>query len=221
VGGDRVEVDISLGERTRVFLTTQSATRVYRSTGACSSQEITVRVGEDAVFEYLPGYVIPFAGSLYRQATRVHLEKNGIALISDSFTTGRLARGEHLMFDEYDSSLEIDFDGEPLVYDRFILKPKEIDCGGIGLLESHCIVSSLYLIFEDREEEQPLIESLRGLLDRSEGVVGGVSSLRSRGLVIRLLGTGTRHLERVTSRLWFIAGRILFPGERRSECRFW
>lgn len=220
VGGDRVELDISLGERAHVFLTTQSATRVYRSTGACSNQDLTVKVGQGSVFEYLPGYVIPFADSLYRQTTRVRIEKHGTALIADSFTTGRRACGEHLMFGEYASSLEIEYEGKPIVYDRFVLRPKGSDYAGFGLLESHSLCSSIYLIFDDRQKEKSLIDSLRSILDHSEGIFGGVSALWSRGLVIRLIGTGARHLNRVTSHMWSLARRELFPGVKTNDHRF-
>ncbi len=217
VGGDRIEMDITLREQSHVFLTTQSATRIYRSTGPLAAQQMNVHVKEGAAIEYLPGYVIPFADSLYRQTTTVRMEKNTTAFVADSFTTGRLAMGEHLCFGEYTSSVEIEYDGLPLVFDRLTLRPGDTDYTGLGLLESFCICSTIYLIFRDGEKGKALTESIRTAVDESEGVLGGVSSLWSHGIVIRLLGSGVRHIEKVTAQIWSIARRALFPDLRETE----
>lgn len=212
VGGDKVEMEIRLCGHSHLFLTTQSATRVYRSTGAAAVQDIGIRIEEGAVLEYLPGYVIPFAGSLFRQKTTVRVGKNATAFIADSFTTGRLAMGEHLSFTEFSSRMEIEYDGLPLVFDRFILKPDDTDYAAPGLLESCCVCSTLYLIFRDGHKEQGLIASLRDTVANAEGVMGGVSTLCSNGIVIRLLGSGVRYVEKAVSRLWSLARKAVFPG---------
>lgn len=220
VGGDRVEIDITLCEKSRLFLTTQSATRVYRSIGPYAEQRVNIHVREGAAIEYLPGYVIPFAGSLYRQSTTIRMEKNATALIADSFTTGRLAMGEHLRFGDYASSLEIEYDGLPLVIDKFSLRPADIDLAAFGFFESRRIVSTIYLIFDGAEKEDKLLEALRAAIDGCEGVLGGVSFLWSRGIAIRLLGAGARHVEKATARIRPLVRRAIFPewGETGEYC---
>jgi urease accessory protein len=217
VGGDRIETDITLRERSHVFLTTQSATRIYRSTGSFATQQMNIDVKEGAAIEYLPGYIIPFTDSLYRQTTKVRMEKNTTAFLGDSFTTGRLAMGEHLAFGEYTGSVEIEYDGFPLVFDRLSLRPGDTDYTGFGLLESFCICSTIYLIFGDGEKEKALTESIRTAVDESEGVLGGVSSLWSHGIVIRLLGAAVRHIEKVTGKIWSIARKAIFPDLGETE----
>lgn len=212
VGGDRIEIDIILRERCHLVLTAQSAAKIYRSAGSSSSQAVNVEIRGGAAFEYLPGLVIPFAGSRHRQTTKVHMEKGSRAFIVDSFATGRVARGEYLAFEDYENSLEIEYDGEILVLDKLILRPETTDYSTLGLLETRCVSSVVYVISDDFGDEKALAETLHNMLQGCEGILGGVSALWSNGLAVRLLGSGARHLERAVSLIWSHARSFLFPG---------
>jgi len=211
VGGDKIEIDITLRKKSHLFLTSQSATRIYKSTGASATQEVNINVGEKAAVEYLPGYVIPFAGSLYRQTTAIRMEKNASALIAESFTTGRLAMDEHLLFEEFTSSMNIEYDGTPVVFDSFKLRPGGMDYEAFGLLESFRICSTIYLVFSDDEKKKALLDSLLAVIDKSDGILGGVSELWTAGIVIRLLGMGARYIEKAETRIWSIARKAISP----------
>src|ERR1700680_1525231 len=65
LGGDHLGLQINLGCRTSVQLTTTGATRIYRRRGEFSptTQCNDITVGKDALLEYLPDVTIPFAGA--------------------------------------------------------------------------------------------------------------------------------------------------------------
>ena len=73
VGGDRLSIDMRLGEEAHVLISAPSANRVYRSQGEVSIQDIKITLGAGAVLEWLPEHTIPFAGSRFRQTIHATL----------------------------------------------------------------------------------------------------------------------------------------------------
>lgn len=221
VGGDAIEIDITLDEYAHVLITTPSANKIYRSTGQFSSQSVEITIKRGGVLEYMPGYVIPFAGSLYRQKTRVCMDKGASAFILDAFTTGRVAGGESLQFKEYRSNTEIEYDGKLILTERMTLRPDRVNYNGMGLLEGFSATAVLYLIFDSLPLEEPLIKALRETMNKTEGVVGGVSTLPSKGVVVRLLGVNALVVEKAVFRLWAVARmHVLVIENHLSMIRF-
>ena len=219
VCGDRIEIHITLNENSHVLATTPSATKIYRSSGGSASQETEITVRKGGVFEYLPSYVIPFANSLYRQKTKLTMEEDTTAFLIDFFTTGRLARGEHLQFDQYSSIMEVDHCGEPILFEKATLIPLDTDYGGIGFLESFAAAASVYLIFDNPRIEKNLLNILRAGVGDLSGVLGGVSTLPSKGVIVRLLGNGTRSIERALIEIWSVAREHILGRKSFSQLR--
>lgn len=205
VGGDRIEIEIAIQEHAHAFVTTPSATKIYRSLGPFASQEMRVTLKNQAIFEYLPQYIIPFAQSRYFQKTKIQMEEDTRALILDFFTTGRLARGEHLQFEEYRSHTEVEYCGELMLSDRFSLNPSDTDYSSLGFLESFSAAAVLYIIFDNPPLEAPLINDLRQIIQGVKNVVGGVSILPSKGVVVRLMGNSTSFIEKTVFQIWSVA----------------
>jgi urease accessory protein len=74
LGGDDLEIDVTVGPNARALVTTPSATQLYRSAdGREAHQRTRVRVEAGGMLELLPDPLIPFAGSIYRQSTTIDL----------------------------------------------------------------------------------------------------------------------------------------------------
>ncbi len=208
-GGDRIYMDITLDDYAHALVTTPSANRVYRSTGDFSLQEVRIAAGKGAVIEYMPGYVIPFAGSMYRQKTGIFLQEGAAAFILDFFTPGRVARGEYMLFREYSSLTGVEYCGEPVLTERVVLRPGAVGYGGPGFLESSTAMAVIYLVFDNPSAERGLVSALHAMASGMEGVYGGVSTLPSRGVVIRLLGEGVRFVEKAILEIWSAARKTI------------
>jgi urease accessory protein len=196
VGGDRIESEITLEENAHAFITSPTATKVYRSTGEYSESTVDISLKRKAVLEYFPRHVIPFAGSMYRQNTRISMEAGSMLFFLEGFTTGRTVRHEHLGFREYISSTEIAYCGTPVVTDRFILDPEMEDYGALGFLESYTVSAALYIIFDEPSLVKGLVSLIEGRLSVREDISGGVSALPSNGVGARLLGNNVYSLEK-------------------------
>jgi urease accessory protein len=210
VGGDRVESDIILEKDAHVFITAPTATKVYRSTGAYSESTTNIILKETAALEYLPRYVIPFAGSMFSQKTTVSMEAGSSLFFLDAFTTGRTARREHLAFKEYRSVTEIVYCDKPVVTDRFVLKPDIENYNALGFLESYTATAALYIIFDNPSLVNSLLSSIGQSLCEAECVAGGVSTLPSNGMGVRLLSNNAFSLEKAVFDIFCIARRVLY-----------
>ena len=216
VGGDKIEIEIAIQEHAHAFVTTPSATKIYRSLGPFASQEIRVVLKKQAIFEYIPQYIIPFAQSRYFQKIKIKMGENARALFLDFLTTGRLARGEHLQFVEYRSHTEVEYCGELILTDRFSLKPLNANYGNLGFLESFSAAAVLYIIFDNPPLEAPLIDSLRRITQGMKQVAGGVSLLPSKGVIVRLLGNSTGFIEKTVFQIWSVARKQILGLESYS-----
>jgi len=107
LGGDRLEVDVTLAPGAHACLTTPSATKVYRAPAEAARQRVRLSVGAEAVVEWVPDHTIPFAGSAFAQSLEVDLARGARAIVVDAFAAGRVARGEAWRFAELSSALVV------------------------------------------------------------------------------------------------------------------
>jgi len=96
VAGDRLAIDIELGEGAAAHVTAAAAEKVYRSTGATITITQHLRVKEGAWLEHLPPETILFDGARLRRITRIDLGRGSGFLGGGILVFGRQARGERL-----------------------------------------------------------------------------------------------------------------------------
>ena len=96
LGGDLLEMSVEVGAGASAQITTTGATRLYRHRpeAPAAVQVNRVRVGPEALLEFLPDELIPFAGSRYRQETSVELANGAGLFWWETIAAGRAARGE-------------------------------------------------------------------------------------------------------------------------------
>src|SRR5208282_5125583 len=96
LGGDHLALDVRAGSGARVQLTTTGATRIYhpRREAAATAQRTEITIGENALLEYVPDSIIPFAGARYRQRTSIYLAQGAGLFWWEILAPGREARGE-------------------------------------------------------------------------------------------------------------------------------
>jgi urease accessory protein len=96
VAGDRLAIDIQVGEGAAAHVTTAAAEKIYRSTGATTAVAQHIGVGLGAWLEYLPPETILFDGVRLRRETRIELAAGAGFLGGSILVFGRQARGERL-----------------------------------------------------------------------------------------------------------------------------
>lgn len=96
LGGDRLELEVSLAAGSAATVCTQAAGKAYR--GAEALQRTTLLLEDGALLEYIPHHVIPFAACRYRQETAMYLSSGATLIAWEGVSAGRLARGERFGF---------------------------------------------------------------------------------------------------------------------------
>ncbi len=209
LAGDRLETDVVLGARSRVCLSTPSATRVYRSPGPAAVQRLTIEVGSGAALEWMPDHLIPSPGARLQQSTEIRLAADATLLYLDAWAVGRAARGEAWGFDLLDSSLVVRDEGGPLLRERSILtgRPPRDGLGGtegFGYAATFLAMRPAGLAMPPAGEGwEELAGALQAAVDAAgAGGRAGVTTLGRGGVLARLLCPSAPALQAAAHALW-------------------
>ena len=204
VQGDDYQIEVTLAADTHATLTTQAATKVYAMPRQGATQSMRVRVGKDAIFEYLPDSTILFQDANFDQDISLFLERGARVALQEIVMPGRLARGETLAFTQYQSRIEMsDADGM-LLYDTCHLQPKcQPYIVGPGVLEGYPCWGSWYLV---GDFEMPWWEMLcefgECFLNQPPKSIGGLSQLHRGGIAIRMLAHNSEVIHSAFQTIW-------------------
>ncbi len=127
VDGDRIDIDVDVGEGASALLGTQSSTKVYRSKagGPGCRARLSARVAAGAVLTVVPDPVVCFAEARYEQVIDIALAPSASLLLFDGYSCGRSARGERWAFSRYASRTTVVRGGAPSIVDATRLDPAQ------------------------------------------------------------------------------------------------
>lgn len=98
VGGDRIDLAVTLGSGAAATVTTQAAEKIYRSLGDDCTVTAALRVGPGAELEWLPQESILFDGARLDRRLTISLDPSSRLLATETVLFGRSARGERLTY---------------------------------------------------------------------------------------------------------------------------
>jgi urease accessory protein len=201
LGGDDLELKVMLEAQARAQLTTTGATRIYRSRDeqAVAVQRTTIVAGPGSLLEYLPDPTIPFAGSRYRQATRIDLAADAGLFWWEIVAPGREASGEIFAYDLLHLSFDLFADGRPIALERARLEPRQRPLDSIARLGHYRYFANFYICRVGLDparwralEAQLADTALR--LSVPGQTIWGVSTLPQHGIVVRAVSASGRTL---------------------------
>lgn len=209
LGGDVYDIDVEVAHGASLLLTTQSATKVYRTPEAHARQCSVFRLGPHAVLENLPDQLIAYREAHYLQDTVVDMDASATFVIAEVITPGWAPDGTLFTYDEVRLRQEVRIDGIPVVLDNLIVRPDE----GDESVESTLFMAGRThlgtLLAVDRRIDDALVAEMRALVDSALAdhggpsaagrghvePVAGVSAVPGPGLAVRILGTSTEHVQ--------------------------
>ena len=110
LGGDVVELDVTVESDATLALGTQASTKVYRTRGdqrSPAKQVLDASVGDGGLMVWAPDPLVPFAQSSYVGTQRFSLAPTASLVAIDWVGAGRAACGERWAFDSYTSRTEV------------------------------------------------------------------------------------------------------------------
>jgi urease accessory protein len=200
-GGDRLHIDIDVGNSAQALLTTPGAGKWYRTAGAFAEQNVCVRVDAGGTAEWLPQESIVFSGAQARMRTVVELEAGARYTGVETICFGRRASGETFDRGSLHLATDIRLAGVPLWHERGSI------AGGSPLLHSpvglagFTVCSTVLVAGVDVKAESPseLLAACRSVVSNEDGAKWGVSAL-PQIFVGRYLGHSAE-----AARAWFVA----------------
>jgi urease accessory protein len=185
--GDTAEVEVSLQRGAHLYLTTQAATKIYPAEhGTVTRQWTRVHVAAGAILEYFPLPLMPFAQARYDQEMTIRVDPGGLCLVAEVLAPGRMARGERFAYHRVRSRVEGWVDDRLALFDQMILEPKQGTFEGLGGLDGHSYLATLYVLTSQALD--PWIPAWNRRLMQHDGACVGITALAHGGLVARLLG---------------------------------
>jgi urease accessory protein len=203
VQGDAAELHVLAEPGTRSLFTTTAATKFYKcEAGETSYDVMTFSVGEEALLEYLPDEVIPFAMSRIERATRVVLHPSSRLFASDVISAGRVSygAGELFAFASMRTQFEVRIDGRVVVLDRLVACEPE-DVAALSRLwggHRHLAMAAAYapnLPHSLVEQVQEKCKALVGSCEAGATMVDGV-------IFVRILAEQVWQAHEAVYRIW-------------------
>lgn len=194
--GDRYRMKIVANEDTKVTLTTQSATKVYKTPKGHAYQETDIELKQGSYLEFLPDPLIAYENARYRQRNTIHMETGSVFLYTDILTPGWSASGKRFSYHTVQLINEIYVEGNLAVFDHIKLSPGDHNISGLGFMEGYSHIGSMIVVGEQTTGEL-LDELYEAILSQGADVKFGLSELVVPGLSIRILGNSTQVIERI------------------------
>ncbi len=107
VGGDKLNVEMTVGRDAHALITTPAATKFYRSAGPWAEQCSTLHVAPTGVLEWLPQASLLFSGCRVRLRTRVFLAPGSRYIGWEFCCLGRPAAQEMFSAGVLDQHIEV------------------------------------------------------------------------------------------------------------------
>ncbi|PZU95377.1 MAG: urease accessory protein [Pseudanabaena sp.] len=218
VGGDRLSTKINLQPQTRVLITSAAASKIYRSTGEETIQNIHIHVGEGAALEWFPQETIAFAKAKYHQKMRVDLADGATLIMWEIVRFGRTAMGERFIDGNWRSHTEVWRGQNPLWIDRQYLHGNSEMLDSPNGLDGQAIAASL--VFVGATVEPELITQIRSIWEQGDyqGTAGVTRSLC--GLVCRYRGNSSSEARHWFQQVWQLL-RVFYSNKAICVPRVW
>jgi len=222
LGGDALELSLRLGAGAEAQVTTTGATRLYRpGSGAAPASQINeISVGENALLEFVPDAVIPFAGARFFQRTAIHLQSGGGLFWWEMLAPGRLARGEEFAYEriEWSTVITAGAADRAIAAERVCLEPGRSSLSHPVRLGRHRYLATFFICREDLQAPfwlgaEQRIRQVTASLDPAAGAIWSVSTLAAHGLIVRGLAPHGFTLAAGLRAVWSAAKQMLYGRE--------
>ncbi|MBE0584559.1 MAG: urease accessory protein UreD [Desulfofustis sp.] len=194
-GGDRLEVDLTVGPGAHTLVTTPGATKFYRSDQRPASQRQQLRV-DGGTLEWFPQDSIVFPGAYADISTTIRLNGAAAFIGWEVICLGLPTRQEPFADGRLQTCLSLERDGIPLLRERLTVEARQ-DLDGPAGLRGYPVVGTF--LAAGATESQ--VHQLRGLLQAAGRSLVGITVLGEL-LVGRYLGDSTFEARKIFQHFW-------------------
>lgn len=207
IDGDTYLTELSVEEGAELAVTTQSATKVYKTPKQPVVQRTNLKLGKGSVLEYIPDPLIAYEEARFIQETIVDIEDGACFLYSDIITPGWAEDGSLFRYDWIRSKLKVYKQERLVLFDHVMLKPDD-DINGIMQMEGYTHVGTFLILHN--EADTAFLESLYERMEEFQADARfGLSALPESGVILRILAHNTGVIEKMIAHAHTFARREL------------
>ncbi|TYR81723.1 urease accessory protein ureD [Priestia megaterium] len=207
VDGDQYESAITVEEGAHLCVTTQSATKVYKTPAEPVLQRTNFYLEHEAVLEYLPDPLIMYEGAQFIQETNVYMEESSTFFMCDVMTPGWSPKGELFKYESIRSKLKLYIDNQLAVFDHLLLQP-DTNIETLMKMEGYTHFGSLLAVH--KKITDGLVDELYNHLAHIHTCHIGISKLSIHGCVLRVLSYNTQTVELIINEAYqFLRKKLL------------
>lgn len=209
VGGDELDIQLTLEAGARALVTMPGATKFYRSAGgkALLKQQLTLQPG--SCLEWLPQDAIFFPGARASIHSRFQLADDCRLIAWDVICLGRPTLNEPFSEGLCENRLEVWHNDQPLLIEQLVL-----DGANRNSIAEQAYIATLLIWPGD----DALLERLRDALEPGMAFAG--ATLTDGLLVFRYLGNDNLECQRIMQTLWSLV-RETVTGLAPQPPRIW
>lgn len=216
--GDRLATSVLAGEGSRVHLTTQSATKLYRMNGGEACHELRFEIERGAYVEHVPDSLIPHCGARFHQRVCVEVAPGAAFVATEVLAPGRRARGERFAYDLVDLRAEVHRSDHMLCADVMRLEPSRTDPLQAGVLGGRDYLVTLLAVAPEHDATA-LTRRLDDVLSAEPTVLGAAGALpHQSGAIVRAIARSALDARQAVLIAWQ-AARVELTGLSLPEVR--
>jgi urease accessory protein len=206
--GDRMTLEVALGEGARAHVTTQSATKVHAMDAnfAVQTQSLTLAAG--AYLEYLPEPLIPHRQARFASDTRITVDPSATLLCAEIVQPGRKHHHPDECFGATLLSLATAAtrpDGTALFSEKLVIEPARHPVRQTGVMDGFDVFGNVILCTPPATAER-IHARIGAEVDLAQGIAFGACRLpNDAGLVYKVLGRETAQVRAAVREFWSVA----------------
>ena len=221
VGGDTLDIKVTVAAGAHGLLTTPGATRFYRSDGSPALQRAAIMLAAGARMEWLPLESIAYSGCLAENRLSLRLAAGAEMLGWDVTALGLPAAGQPFAAGHFCQHIELP--GVWLERARLQASDSLLMNSPLGLAGQRCIATLFFVAGSklERQRRQAALDQARELIQAHPlCATAGATSPDGQVVVLRVLAPVVEPAMALLKQVW-LAWRVHFWQQAASSPRIW
>jgi urease accessory protein len=205
--GDRLALDVALGQGARAHLTTQSATKIHSMDANYAAQTQTIALADDSYLEFLPDPIIPHRSARFVSNTRISVAPTATLFYAEIIQSGRKHHHPDECFGAAVISMALDVarpDGGALFTEKLLIEPKRYAMRQTGVMGPFDVFGNV-LLCTPKQKAERIWQQVGADVDLAGGLAYGACRLpNDAGLLFKVLGRETAQVKAKVREFWSV-----------------